>query len=143
MKPSELYARTPESVSKDLTYFHPCMQNHVAEIDWQRIPYSDQESKNTRIEIMIYKDPYIDGRRIWRVCAAFFDGKPVMAFQNGGREGTDHHRCFITNVERYNEMVKYIIALYAPLTAEDVSEFSETEEIPVLGNFYDSNLDDK
>lgn len=142
MKPLELYLRTPESISKDLSILRSYTYNHVTEIKEYFNNISALEDKNTKIQIKIYKHFDYDYRRFWRLASVWFEEKPVMIIQNAGREGDDSSTRFITDETLYVEMVQYIKSLIPAEFETQIKDLVDPEiDIENLTNFYDGELD--
>jgi len=63
-----------------------------------------------------------------------------MIIQNAGREGDDHRRRFVTDKEKYKEMIKYIRTLLE--SEEEIEDyFDPNEDIQGLDSFYGHTLD--
>lgn len=140
MKPIELYAREPARRDYDISVFFGCYFNHMPEIRETLWPQMLGPGENARVEIRYYKDHSYDGRRIWRLCAAFLDGQPFMIMQNAGREGDDHYARFVTDIETYRDAVRYVKSL-APVRFEEISDVvDENADIPTLTSFYSDSL---
>jgi hypothetical protein len=131
MNANEVYALQPESISFDLNDLRGCRYNHIPEIDESLVYYFGYDTKNDRVSIKIIKDFDFDGRRCWRLATVWLDDTPVMIIQNAGREGDDHAKRYITNFEKYTEMIRYIISLI-----EITKEVSPSDII-------DPNMDDE
>lgn len=144
----ELYARKPEYITTNIIeYLYGCYYNHLAPfIDIQYDENIKKELlKQDKIEIHVYKHYDFDGRRFWRLSAVKFENDFVMIIQNAGREGDDHSERFITNIDKFKEMIKYIrnlinnIDFYDDVIKKDFIELDE--EIPSLCDFYGNKLD--
>jgi len=137
MKPSELYARTPERITHGVSDLFGCYFNHVPEInEFQHHLLNNEETK--RITIHQYKYFGFDGRRIWLLAGVKFNDDFVMIIQNAGREGDDHAARFVTDSKAYNEMIAYI-RQYLPV--EEVDALPLDQDIPGLACFYGNELD--
>jgi len=77
-------------------------------VDEDRIP----EEANTRVELRMLFDPYIDGERCCELYTMWFDGVPFGVGQEAGRGGRDHDAQYVTDVVRYKAAVAYLISLY-------------------------------
>jgi len=140
--PEELYARSPEYSTNDVTsYLWGCYYNHVPEI------YNNfgDSINQTKIKIHVYKEFDFDGRRIWRLAAVSFKDEFVMIIQNAGREGDDHAERFITNIDAYQKMVKYLKDILNVIEF-DMEEIKKdcvdiNDNIPNLSKFYGNELD--
>ena len=138
MKPSEIYSRVPEKISQDVYE----IQNHIPEANLDLYMYDTEETTQDEVEIRYYKYYNFDGRRIWKVAGVYFEGNPVMIFQNAGREGDDAFNRFITDVDNYKDMCNYLNSIYGQMPHEkDIVDIEE--EIPHLANFYDCHIDGK
>lgn len=141
MTPAELYARAPEKVDRDLWSLVGCYYNHIPEATtWDDIP-PEAKSYNPRLELRYYKQHCFDGRRTWVLASVWFDSAPVMIIQNAGREGDDHHRRFITDPERYTQLIGYLhsLAEKKPVDLSDVVPLDQ--DIKGLTEFYGNQLD--
>jgi len=139
MKIADLYARTPEKMSKDPRMLRGFYYNHVPELgDF----HFNLPKLAHRMTIHIYKEFEFDARRFWRLAAVFLDNRPVMVIQNAGREGDDHAARFITDVVAYNELVHYLASLMHPDPLEiPMAPIDVNVDIPGLDDFYGSSLD--
>jgi hypothetical protein len=139
MKPIELYRRQPEKVTKEIGYLKGFYYDHIPEIneEWE---WELWRLDNEKIEIRFYKDHCFDDRRIWRLASVWFDGNPVMIIQNAGREGDDYSRRFITDKNKYIEMIDYIKSLIR--TDNEIKDLVDLEqECGELVTFYGYTLD--
>ncbi len=132
MKPSELYARPHVSTSYDLYRLR-------ALDDFYDVDPDDQNKKLKRVEIRYYKDHSFDGERCWTLASVYFDGEPVMIYQEAGRGGRDHCLDFITDRIRYKGMVVYLCSLMPPEPEE--AAYDPDEDIERLDTFYGYSLD--
>lgn len=147
MTPKQLYYDTHyEKNDRDIGILTGCYYNHIPELE-TLTNYNVQidSKKNKRIEIRYYKDFDFDGRRFWRLASVWLDGEPVMIIQNAGREGDDHHRRFITDPDRFNEMLGYIAGSCCTFDPperpkNDLYELEEDLGDEII-EFYDNHLD--
>lgn len=72
-----------------------------------------------RFVIKSLVDETYDDRRYSQMCSIWFDGKPVLIFQEAGRSGRDHFKRWLTDKVAYAEMLSYLI--------EKLSDEPETE----------------
>jgi hypothetical protein len=79
MKPSEIYAMDPVSVSTEL-YWPLDAHSHVPDVCLSDIP----EGANTRVTVCEIDSHYFDDRRSWGLGSVWLDGCPVMIVQNAG-----------------------------------------------------------
>ncbi len=142
MTPNELYAREPIKRHSDLNWLVGCYFNHVPESD--SVYNGTLSVTDDHVELRVYKDHWFDGRRFWRLASVWFDGKPVMVIQNAGREGDDYVGRFITDVDVYKDLVKYVKSLIPPneveVSKKDVVD--PTLNVKCLTCFYGNELDD-
>ena len=108
MNAKEIYNLKPIFIKKDFWELKGCYANLLPEIEEFNCEMMDL---NTRIETKYYVDYCFDGRRTWTLASIWFDSTPIMIIQRAGREGDDHYNRFITNVEGFHKMVKYIRSL--------------------------------
>jgi hypothetical protein len=134
---NELYAMTPEEVSFDLSMLTGCYYNHLQEFNEYDTYLGNEEQ--TRVQIKTLKYFNFDGRRFWNLATVWFDEKPVMIIQNAGREGDDHAKRFITNVETFMDMGAFIksMVLIEIGLPEKIDADADIEE---LTRFYGNSL---
>lgn len=134
MKPSELYVRKPQEVTRDLYILNP----HIFELEG--ISFDIEDERNERIEIRIYRHKQYDDRRYWSLGGVFFNGKPVMVIQSAGREGRDYRARYITDLSQYRVMLQYIFML-AEVEYMPGEVVSPNDSIEGLVEFYGDSLD--
>jgi len=137
MKPQDIYNTPPIKTSFDLhpllDNWHPHLASHLTESEL------DPAKPNTRIEIKIHYDPYIDGNRCCTVGSAWFDNKPVMIFRHGGRSGHDAGDECVTDLPAYLEMLAYLESLRkVDDSALDIR--APDEDVPELNEFYNHDI---
>ncbi|MEC4565382.1 hypothetical protein L8C07_05445 [Paenibacillus sp. CMAA1739] len=138
MKPIDLYNRTFESKHNTLGQLKGFYYDHLPEIEDDF--WGIKEEQNKKVTIREYKNFDFDGRRYWLLASVWFENDPVMIIQNAGREGDDHRRRFITDKEKYKEMIKYIHTLLE--TDSEVADcYDPNDDIPDLDSFYGHTLD--
>lgn len=131
MTANELYNIKPKSVTKELYNLH----KHIDELD----SFCNYEA-NERVEVKEIISYCFDGRRVWDLSTIWFDGNPVMVIQEAGREGEDHVADYVTDKERYREMIQYLRSLEEE---EDNYSFLEpNKDEPNLTSFYGHELSD-
>lgn len=143
MKPQDLYQRIPESSDHNLFHLKGFYYNHLPEIQFD-FPWVDgqQADPGKRVAIHYYKNFCFDGRRVWILASVFFDGEPVMITQNAGREGDDHAARFVTDKDRYRQMIIYLNTLNPMISEEENKDFVEiNQDIVGLDEFYGNKLD--
>lgn len=124
MTPRAVYAlpvqsvEEPWAIEQDLAPFVTEVEWHTAGVGGERLA--------ERIRVDVLADPYVDGTRVFRLLAVYFDAEPVMILQIGGRSGRDHLRRFITDPARYGLLLGWIVQLLP------VPEDSEPDNV-VLG----------
>lgn len=62
----------------------------------------------SRIKLVQVAGDYIDGYRIAEIHTLWFDGEPVAVFRDGGRSGRDFRSRTITNLNQYQNLVRYM-----------------------------------
>jgi hypothetical protein len=141
MKANDIYNFIPIKTTNNLYYLTNGWHPHIPEIENHRL-VDNADDLNTRIEIRIYFDPYIDGERCCTVGAAFLDKQPVMIFRHGGRGGHDSYDRFITNYKLYQEMVAYLRTL---CMADDIPDeiVDPTHDLDDYEVFYGYSFDPK
>lgn len=129
-----LSVEEPWAIEHDLAPF-------VTEIGWQAAGV-DGERLAERIRVDVLADPYVDGTRVFRLLAVYFDGEPVMILQIGGRGGRDHLCRFITDPARYGMLLGWIATLLpAPEGVEHGSVvLGLDDERADLVEFYSGNV---
>lgn len=144
MTPNELYDLTPESRTFNLNELSLGSYGRLLpEIDELSFSYWFQdELKQTRIEIAIYKNVLFDGRRSWVLQSVWFDSSPVMIMRGAGRDCDDHTTRFVTDVVRYREMILYIKQLILEHTdPDDIADTVDPDiDIIDLASFYGHDL---
>ena len=142
MKPSELYAMTPESESKGIKGIKGYCYDHAPECfgDFSGLMYEDGFCERVTIKYVKHFD--FDHRRYWRLATVWFDDKPVMVIQNAGREGDDHAKRFITDAGLFGQMVQYIDAQCAAENEVVVEQLDADLDIDGLDSFYGNSLSD-
>lgn len=136
MTPAELYLRTPEEESKDLSILKGCYYDHLPEVGKQGCSFEGNE----RVTVKYYKLFRFDYRRFWCLASVWLDDLPFMIIQNAGREGDDWHARLITDQEKYSKAVLYLRS-FVPI---ELIEFPITPldfDIPTLTSFYGNSLD--
>ena len=105
MSAADLYAMTPIETSHSLWR----IRDHLTEFrdDWFGLRDNDEDDK---IECRTLADPYIAGDRCHWLATVWFEAKPVMIIQTGGRGGSDHQQRFVTDPGALARMVDYIRA---------------------------------
>lgn len=112
---------------------------HIAEV---RCNHFDVEGLSSeRIETRFIVDHNIDGRRIWRLATVWLDGEPVMVIQNAGREGRDFCARFITDEERFVEMIRLIEELEREINYDKLEITNADEPSIEFTAFYSNALD--
>jgi hypothetical protein len=138
MKPNELYALPTYTVSHDLGMLAPCSGHtlHVPELEDAAYGFTDQ----TEITIRVYRDHSFDHRRFWRLASVWLGDRPVMIIRNAGREGTDHHSRFVTDMDAYKDLVS-VARKYMTAPERNVEDLvSPDADIPDLTTFYGNSL---
>ena len=102
MTPRQLLALKPERVSHDLY----SALNHTEADHYDIEPETDE-----RIEVREYKHVDFDGTRNWWLGSVWFDGRPVLIFQEAGRSRSDHYEKWIVDPDAYWDLVKYSYTL--------------------------------
>lgn len=132
MKPVDLYSLKPIKVDNDIDQ----LDSHMAEVDFFVIDAEEDK----RIELRYYADEYMDGIRGWALFSVWFDGSPVMVCQEAGRDNEDHTKKYITDIDKYIELTRYLFSLYnySELVPEDIHD--PEKDIKDLTSFYGGSL---
>ncbi len=136
MTPAELYLRTPEEESKDLSILKGYRYDHLPETGEPGCSFEGNE----RVTIKYYKLFNFDGRRFWCLASVWFDDLPFMIIQNAGREGDDWHQRFVTNHQLYAQAIMYLRS-FVTIIAEGFPITPLDQDIPELTSFYGNSLD--
>lgn len=137
MTANQIYA-LPEAPGSamDLWELSGCYYSHVPEVDLSQIDHAQV----TRVTLKRHGYYREDGQRYWSLASVWLDGHPVMLVQNAGREGDDHAARFITDQERYGQLVGYLVSLQRREAYERGSFIDPDEDQPALTEFYGRNL---
>lgn len=138
MKPSELYARPPKEVWKDLWVLDGVYYHHVPELE--EIWPSLELKKNEKAEIRVYGYVNTGTGRFWLLAGVYFDGRPVMVIQNAGRDGDDHVARFVTDPQAYYDMVRYLAGFAGKDPNKVIELVSPDQDIHDLDSFYGESL---
>ncbi|MFW5962150.1 MAG: hypothetical protein ACOCQR_00865 [bacterium] len=141
MKPIDIYNMPvieEETGLWDLTNFY---RDHFPEFEGN-LGMLKQPEGEERVVAKTHKYFSFDGRRYWRLRSVWFDNQPIMVLQNAGREGDDHAARFITNEEKYWEMIQYFHSLQHEEEEVLTDVFDESEDIENLVTFYGKSLKD-
>jgi len=141
MKPSDIYARAPVEVSRNVDSLIGFYYDHIPEA---QCPLGFRDLAQQRVEIRYYRNHSFDGRRVWILASVWFDDAPVMVIQNAGREGDDHHAKFVTDLARYREMIGYLrhcIVDHEMQRHEEWPEAVAADSDQPLDSFYGNSLD--
>lgn len=131
MTANELYNLKPKNVTKEIYNLY----KHIDILD----SFCNYEA-NERVEVKEIISYCFDGRRVWNLSTVWFDGNPVMVIQEAGREGDDHVADYVTDKERYREMIQYLRSLEEE---DDNYSFLEPDkDEPNLTSFYGHELSD-
>ena len=103
--------------------------------------WTGELSKNERITVSPIMDFNFDYRRVWTLCAVFFDDKPVMITQNAGREGCDWTKRYIVDKKLFLEMCAYVRSLLNIEELEEITEYPYDEQCTGYTDFYGNSLD--
>ncbi len=141
MNATEIYKLEPIRVSTDLDDLVGfCTRSFLYELQGIEIP-EKHVNKAIVIKTLAYKD--FDGRRIWELRTIWFSGFPIMIIQNAGREGEDHTKRYITDVDIYHNMLEYLQHIAPPRVDPENDDIIDPEEdIEGLTDFYSCRLED-
>lgn len=143
MTPNELYDRIPDKSSYDLNDLSVgSYGRQLYEIDELGCGYWFPDIKQTDIEIRIYKFFDFDGRRFWKLQSVYYKGNPVMIMRNAGREGDDHCSRFITDKERFKQLICQVKQhILETSDDEEISDIVDGDDDVGVESFYDGTLD--
>ena len=142
MKINDLYELKPESVLKTPEILVGARYNHVKEANIEDCEFNRDMEESQVMEIRLLKDWDFDTRRIWRLATVWMHDKPVMVIQNAGREGDDHAKRFITDINLFKELCVHVREFYTlePRSYKDI--YNPNDEVEGLTEFYNNSLDD-
>ena len=146
MRAEELYHSViPQYTTSNLSILSSSFYSHIPEIP-DFLTNCDRVDRAGKIVIKFYADEKIDKRRRWILASVWFKDEPVMIIQNGGNEGDEYARKFVTCVDRYMDMIKYIdtkLRKYDVTSSSNVRNFyiSSEDDIPNLTSFSGYSLD--
>lgn len=140
MTPADLYSRTPQYETHELSAIHNYCYSHIPEINTYVGVMDEIYDHDEKVQIKVLKEFDFDHRTFWRLATVWFEGNPVMIIRNAGREGDDHKSRFVTDPDQYKLMVKYINTLIPPDFNKIEGVVDATQEIDKLDDFYDNSL---
>lgn len=116
--PAQLYAIEQYEEDFEIGSLWGRYYNHVPEIeDYYAHRINFESIKNEkRIVRRILKHVNYDARRYWEIATVWFDGNPVMVTKNASREGDDNYGRYVTDLNVYGDMVRY---LFGKMMVED------------------------
>jgi hypothetical protein len=137
---NELYAMVPESVTNEIWMLSTYYGSHIPEVreDLHEFP---SNIKTEKLEIKVLKDFDFDGRRFWRLATVWYEEKPVMIIQNAGREGDDHIRRYITDLERFEALCYYLRTFIKQDNPAIKDVIPPDQDLPSLTSFYGNTLE--
>lgn len=112
-----------------------CLGEHLREIP--DLEFSDVKLEKIRVKTIF--NHHFDGERCCTLKTIWYEEKPVMIVQNGGRGGRDHKERFVTDKELFMEMCNYILTMVMDL--EEVSVIDSNEENKELYCFYNCEIE--
>jgi len=121
-----------EDETNDISILSGLYYNFIPELNGIKL----SETKFELITIEIIKNHLFDHRRYWRLAIVYFAHFPVMIIQNAGREGDDHAKRFLLDIEMYKKMLQYLIR-FATFDEEIISLDENRED---LDTFYGHKL---
>ena len=102
----------------DLGWLIGYYYNHVPELgplDGPQTRWAAQDQILTRLHGRLIEDH----RRDWCLRSVWYQGSPIMVCVNAGREGDDHVERWVTDLGRYDQMVRFMRTL-APMVLTTV-----------------------
>lgn len=117
MRPSEIYQAPYLRTNRDL---YP-IRYFLDGIDTS----NDGLEKQDQVELRTHYDPYIDGDRNATLYSVWFQDYPVMVCKTGGRPDYEHYERYITNKDRFRQMLGYLKSL-------EQAEEQEIEDVCAL-----------
>ncbi len=143
MKAKDLYKRPPIRIAKEIDYLSQwSYTTHLEEI--HELHYTPVDHLNERVSIHFWKEHCFDSRRVWILAGVKLDDDWVMIIQNAGREGDDHCKRFITDKEKFKELLEYVRSLL-PVDEENIDDDCIPLDMDVkdLDTFYGCSLDNE
>lgn len=98
----------------------------------------EQAEKTGMARVDYYLDVCFDGRRGMTLGCIYFEGEPVLVFQQAGRENRDYKAHWIISRERKRAMTHWLMEFVEDPDWEN--ETSLDEKIPELSYFYGNSI---
>lgn len=130
MRPIDIYNSKVLSVG-DFNNVESHLNNDIStfSLDYDKLFSADKIKTKTHFFHSFDYRRYLSLQSVW------FEDVPVMIIQEAGREGDDHTDEFITNFEKYTDMINFIRSCYYK-SPDSHMVYDGEEEIPELTNFY-------
>ena len=139
---NELYEMPPKEIDHHFTVLTGHGYSYLPD-SFDPYGWEVYEDPNKKVEIRYIKNHCYDGRRVWILATVWFEGIPVMAIQNAGREGDDFSRMFVTNEDQYCNMVNYLKQFQTGEGDYPLPIYDPNEVRSDLTNFYNQGLQDE
>lgn len=146
MKAEELYyLRMPKYTTNNLSILSSSFYSHIPEIP-DFLINCDRIDRASNIIIKFYADEKIDKRQRWILASVWFKEEPIMIIQNGGNEGDEIAKKFVTDIDGYQDMIRYInnrLRRIEFTANSNVRNFyiAKDEDVPNLDSFGGYSLD--
>lgn len=134
MNAKQIYAMKPTEISNEIDDLFP----HMKELAGYDFYLDDNTDPRIEIKRVAYHNEDYE-RGVW-LSTAWFDGVPFMVMQRAGRGGMDHIDEFITNVDVYINVVKFVMDKAIRKSIHH-SIIDENEDDCRLTEFYGYELD--
>lgn len=129
MKPNDVYQAAFLSEATDLWSISYFLETTV---DLSDEVFDTQD----QVTVRTHFNPYIDGTRHASLYSVWFRKQPVMICKGGGRPDYEHYAKYITNLDQYYEMIKYLKTLAGTKEPETQDLYAPDEEIDDLNIVY-------
>lgn len=148
----ELLKKEVKSRDTDISVLVGFYYNHINELTenteianwnfWNWF-HKDKYESDHKVEILYFANKYFDFRRCWKLGVLMYMDKPVMVFQNAGRDGDDYFKRFIISENEYKSFIDYMRTLIKWPDVEVPKEVIYDMDIDILGltKFYNHDLD--
>lgn len=135
--PQELYNLKPVRTHNFLHHFVSVhMREEIDSFDLD----SDAIENDAQVELRVIADRCPDGRRTWTLETVWFKGFPVMVVNSSGRDGDEYHSRWVTDLERFMEMITYMKTFMTNHEVEGL--VSPDTIIPAMTEFYNATIHD-
>lgn len=135
MTPRQLLYDVPAERERHDIYM---LQQWINEVDLYDLKVEEHE----RITVKLHRDVHFDDRRVWILGSVWFDAQPVLIFQEGGREGSDHQERFVVDVPAYHRLLQFLASLERDDDSPEKRDLIDIDaDKPELTSFYGCTLE--